>query len=42
MKISRNWLNDFVDCEDLDAEQFSELITVRVAEVDEVLSAAIR
>ncbi|MBP9837369.1 MAG: phenylalanine--tRNA ligase subunit beta [Proteobacteria bacterium] len=36
MKISQNWLNDFVDCSDLTAEQYNDLITTRVAEVDSV------
>jgi phenylalanyl-tRNA synthetase beta chain len=36
MKISQSWLNDFVDCSDLTPEQFYELITTKVAEVDGV------
>lgn len=36
MKISRNWLSDFVDFEDVSDERFEELITTRVAEVDDV------
>jgi phenylalanyl-tRNA synthetase beta chain len=38
MKISRRWLSDFVEFEDLSTEDFAELITTRVAEVDEILS----
>ena len=40
MKISRNWLSDFVDFDDLSPERFVELITTRVAEVDSVFTAA--
>ncbi|MCB0324452.1 MAG: phenylalanine--tRNA ligase subunit beta, partial [Bdellovibrionales bacterium] len=36
MRISRTWLSDWVDFDDLSAEQFEELITTRVAEVDAV------
>ncbi|HMO17229.1 MAG TPA: phenylalanine--tRNA ligase subunit beta [Oligoflexia bacterium] len=35
MKISREWLLEFVDFSDLSGEDFSELITTRVAEVEE-------
>jgi len=41
MKISRNWLSDFVDFEDVTDERFEELITTRVAEVDDVHSVGI-
>ena len=34
MRISREWLSDYVDFDDLDAASFSEVITTRVAEVD--------
>ena len=34
MKLSREWLSDFVDFKDIDDERFCELITTRVAEVD--------
>ena len=34
MKISREWLLEFVDFTDLSTSEFSELITTRVAEVD--------
>lgn len=36
MKISRTWLNDFVECDDLSPEKLYELITTKVAEVDGV------
>lgn len=34
MKISKQWLNDFVDCQDLSDNQLYETLTTRVAEVD--------
>ncbi len=39
MQISKNWLNDYVDLEDLSAGDFSGLITTRVAEVDRLEQA---
>lgn len=36
MKISKSWLNDYVDCADLSKEQFYETVTTKVAEVDKV------
>lgn len=36
MKISKSWLNDYVDCADLSREAFYELVTTKVAEVDKV------
>lgn len=40
MRISRDWLSDYVDFTDLSAEDFSELITTRVAEVEEIITTA--
>lgn len=40
MRISREWLTDYVDFDDLSDDQFAELITTRVAEVDEVVVVA--
>ena len=37
MRISKNWLSDFLDLEDLCTEEFERLVTTRVAEVDEVI-----
>ena len=36
MKISRQWLEDFVDLSDFSDEKLEELITTRVAEVEGV------
>lgn len=36
MRISKHWLADYVELSDMSAEEFSELITTRVAEVDEL------
>ena len=36
MKISREWLSDYVDLSSLSSAEFSEIVTTRVAEVDEV------
>ncbi|MCC6953368.1 MAG: hypothetical protein IT290_04555, partial [Deltaproteobacteria bacterium] len=38
MKLSREWLNDYVDCLDLSPQAFNDLITTKVAEVDAVHS----
>ena len=39
MRVSKSWLNDYVDCAELTSEQFYELITTKVAEVDAVIAA---
>jgi phenylalanyl-tRNA synthetase beta chain len=36
MKISKNWLNDYLDLSDISAESFEDLITTKVAEVEEI------
>jgi len=36
MRISKNWLSDYVDIDDISDERLEELITTRVAEVDEL------
>lgn len=41
MRISRNWLGDFVDLRDLSPEAFSELVTTKIAEVDELVATEI-
>ena len=40
MRISRNWLSDFVDFDDLGQDEFAELLTTRVAEVEGVFTVA--
>ncbi len=40
MRVSRNWLSDYVDFDDLSYEGFSDLITTRVAEVDGIEKVA--
>lgn len=40
MNISRNWIADYVDFSELSNAEFEELITTRVAEVDEIRYAA--
>ena len=40
MRISKAWLNDFIDFSDLSADDFASLITTRVAEVDSILTVA--
>lgn len=40
MKISKSWLNDFVEVSDLSGEEFTEIITTKVAEVDDVTTVA--
>ena len=40
MKISKNWLSDFLDLDDVSDEQFEDLVTTKVAEVDEVEQVA--
>lgn len=39
MKISRNWIADYVDFSELSNEAFEDLITTRVAEVDAVFES---
>ncbi len=36
MKISKQWLNDFIECDDLSTAELVETLTTRVAEVDHV------
>ena len=38
MKISKAWLEDYVDCSDLSAAELEDIITTRVAEVDEIIT----
>lgn len=40
MKISRNWLQQFVDISDVNNQEFSRLFNIRTAEIDGMESAA--
>ncbi len=40
MKISRNWLQQFVDISDISNQEFSQLFNIRTAEIDGMESAA--
>ncbi len=40
MKISRNWLQQFVDISDITNKEFSQLFNIRTAEIDGMESAA--
>ena len=40
MKISKTWLSDFLDLEDVSDEQFEDLVTTKVAEVDGIVQVA--
>lgn len=40
MKISRNWLQQFVDISDITNQEFSQLFNIRTAEIDGIESAA--
>lgn len=40
MKISRNWLQQFVDISDISNQEFSRLFNIRTAEIDGMESAA--
>lgn len=40
MKISRNWLQQFVDIADISNQEFSRLFNIRTAEIDGIESAA--
>lgn len=37
MKLSRNWLSDFVDLSGFSNKELSEIVTTRIAEVDSIL-----
>lgn len=41
MRISRNWLNDYLELADLEAAKIEALLTTRVAEVDSVEETAV-
>ena len=41
MKISRAWLNDFVDLKSLTDSELEDIITTKIAEVDETLTSGV-